>query len=259
MSISPLSVQSLLVLPASQSFQLGSATGFLVRHDDQYHLITNWHVVSGRNPTTGQPLESHGGTPDRIGISYFMPPQPNFLTWSRRDEPLYDQAGEPRWLEHPSFGRRVDVVALPLTTTDGCELMPYDLTSPAEPLRALVSDFVDIIGFPFGLTAGGSIAVWIKGAIASEPDIDFCSLPCFLIDARTRQGQSGSPVVVYAAGGAHNLASGTFVVGAGPTCNLLGVYSGRINEQSDIGMVWKLSAIREILEGGRRGNGSLIP
>jgi hypothetical protein len=28
---------------------------------------------------------------------------------------------------------------------------------------------------------------------------------------------------------------------------LLGVYSGRINEQSDLGMVWKLSAIRELV------------
>lgn len=28
----------------------------------------------------------------------------------------------------------------------------------------------------------------------------------------------------------------------------IGIYSGRINEQSDIGLVWKVSAIRELIQ-----------
>jgi hypothetical protein len=32
-----------------------------------------------------------------------------------------------------------------------------------------------------------------------------------------------------------------------------GVYSGRINEESDLGFVWKASALREIIDGCVRG------
>jgi hypothetical protein len=34
--------------------------------------------------------------------------------------------------------------------------------------------------------------------------------------------------------------------------DFVGVYSGRINEQSDLGLVWKAAAVREIVEGGVR-------
>jgi hypothetical protein len=37
---------------------------------------------------------------------------------------------------------------------------------------------------------------------------------------------------------------------------VLGVYSGRINDQSDLGIVWKTSALKEILQNGVRGNGN---
>jgi hypothetical protein len=38
---------------------------------------------------------------------------------------------------------------------------------------------------------------------------------------------------------------------------LLGIYSGRVNEQSDLGFVWKTTALIDIVERGRCGNGDL--
>jgi predicted flap endonuclease-1-like 5' DNA nuclease len=32
------------------------------------YLITNWHVLSGRNPSNDQPLNANGITPDQIAI-----------------------------------------------------------------------------------------------------------------------------------------------------------------------------------------------
>jgi hypothetical protein len=39
-----------------------------------------------------------------------------------------------------------------------------------------------------------------------------------------------------------------------PTTSLLGIYSGRISEASDLGYVWKPSVIAEIIRNGVRGD-----
>jgi hypothetical protein len=77
-------------------------------------------------------------------------------------------------------------------------------------------------------------------------------LPLFLIDSRTRPGQSGSPVIAYSGGGAHVLEK-VVSVGGGPRERFVGVYSGRINDQSDIGRVWKRKALVEVIDGAQRG------
>jgi hypothetical protein len=151
----------------------------------------------------------------------------------------------------------VDAVALPLQNLGNTELHPYDLTTPQPALMAGPSDGVSIIGFPFGRTAGGALAIWIRGFIATDPDIDFENLPVFLVDARTRRGQSGSPVIAYSGGGGTPMADGSMAIFSGPVLNLLGVYSGRINEQSDLGKVWKVQAVREIIAGQRPGTAHL--
>ena len=100
------------------------------------------------------------------------------------------------------------------------------------------------------LTAGLNFAVWIQGAIASEPTLDWNRQPVFLIDSRTRSGSSGSPVIAYRPG-VRLYEDGRTVIG-GTESRFLGVYSGRVNADSDLGMVWKASAVREIIEGERR-------
>jgi hypothetical protein len=49
------------------------------------------------------------------------------------------------------------------------------------------------------------------------------------------------------------MADGSTAFFDGPVTNLLGVYSGRVNEQSDLGLVWKVQAVRDILEGQQPG------
>ena len=96
------------------------------------------------------------------------------------------------------------------------------------------------------MTYGGYYPVWATGFVASEPVIDYNELPVFLIDCRTRQGQSGSPVVKHSNGGTIRLKSGASRMG-GVATTFLGIYSGRVHKDSDLGMVWKRSAIIELL------------
>ena len=248
------SIQSLVVRATCKGQELGTGTGFVVMHERQPYLITNYHVAAGRSPETGQPTHRSGAVPDTLFINLMMPPQPDRVEWQLRAERVLEPETERAlWLHHPVHGRRVDVVALPLQNVAGVELHPYDVTGAGPTLRNMPADGVSIVGFPFGITGGGSFAIWTRGFIASEPQVDLYDLPLFLVDARTRPGQSGSPVIAYSAAGPHLLADGSLVLGGGTMTNLLGVYSGRINEQSDLGLVWKVQAVREILAAQQAG------
>lgn len=166
--------------------------------------------------------------------------------WKLVEEPLYE-AGQPRWKEDPTHGPKVDIAALPLTNLEQVQLYPYDLVNPGPDIAVGPAEIVSVIGFPFGLSAGGAMAIWATGFVASEPNLDYNGLPIFLIDCRSRKGQSGSPVIAYRPDGAAvRTASGTSFHN-GSIFRLLGIYSGRINEQSDIGIVWKTSAIQALV------------
>jgi hypothetical protein len=240
------SVASLLLQATVGGNPLATGTGFVVSHDDMHYLVTNWHNVSGRRPDTGEPLHASGATPDALVILHNMAGA--LGQWKPVVEPVIDADGNALWLEHPVHGRKVDVVALPLSQLDGVELFTYDPWATDPAVAAGVAEGVNIVGFPFGLTGGGALAIWVRGNIATEPAVDFEGVPVFLIDSRTRPGQSGSPVIFYSAGGAVAMADGGTRISAGPVERLLGVYSGRINDQSDLGFVWKAAIVCEIIQ-----------
>jgi len=252
------SVQSLFLVAMCNGIDLGTGTGFIVQHDNQPYLITNYHVAAGRNPVNGQPLHLSGAVPDTLRVVQLLSRAPGSIRWEPRDERVLEQGTDKAlWLQHPVHGRTVDVVALPLRDTSGIDFHPYDLTGAAPRLRSGPSDGISIIGFPFGQSGGGAFAIWTRGFVASEPDIDLDDLPRLLIDARTRPGQSGSPVIAYGSGGMLSMADGSTAMFNGPVVNLLGVYSGRINEQSDLGYIWKVQAVRDILAGQQIGRAGL--
>ena len=105
---------------------------------------------------------------------------------------------------------------------------------------------VSIIGFPLGLTGPGVFPIWKTGHIASEPALDYKAEPLFLIDATTRGGMSGSPVVFRATGG-YKQKTGEYIISSGPVTLFLGIYSGRLHKASEIGRVWRPRLIKEIL------------
>ncbi|MCX5721117.1 MAG: hypothetical protein NT179_03685 [Nitrospirae bacterium] len=151
------------------------------------------------------------------------------------------------WIEHPDLGGRADFVALPLTQTDGIQLYPYTLGVGDPAILIAPAEVVSVVGFPFALTAGGYLAVWATGFVATDHDINYNGLPVFLIDCRSRQGQSGSAVIAHRPGGAVATEQGV-TVGGGAMTRFLGIYSGRVNAESDLGFVWKATAIRQLID-----------
>jgi hypothetical protein len=237
------SVKSLLIEMRANGNPIGTGTAFVASAPRGPVLITNRHNVTGRHQQTGQPLSPTGAIPDEVAIIHNRANQLGH--WVSRIEPLYSN-GVALWLEHPTIGAQADFVALPLTQLGDVQLYPYTLGVGDPAIIVAPAEVVSVVGFPFGLTAGGALAVWATGFVATDPDIDYSNLPIFLIDCRSRPGQSGSAVIAYRTGGAVATEQGV-MVGGGVMTRFLGIYSGRINAESDLGFVWKAAAIRELV------------
>jgi hypothetical protein len=111
---------------------LGTATSFVWKHRDNKHfLITNWHVVSGRDAQTRKSLKSHSGRPNLLR-AYFNYPGYQFGK-IQADIYIRDQDDAPLWFIHPTEGAAVDVVAIPLKDA---ETNPTINLCPINPLSA---------------------------------------------------------------------------------------------------------------------------
>jgi hypothetical protein len=238
------SVKSLLLEMRFNGQAISTGTGFIANSPSGPVLVTNRHNVTGRNQQTGAPLSPTGGIPNEISI--FHNRLNRLGEWVARVESLLVN-DVPRWREHPQHGANADFIALPLSQLDDVHLYPYSLGLGDPPILVTPAEVVSVVGFPFGLTAGGCLAVWATGFMATDHDINYGSLPVFLVDCRSRPGQSGSAVIAHRTGGAVATENGV-MVGAGVMTRFLGIYSGRINEQSDLGIVWKAAAIRELAD-----------
>lgn len=241
--ISQPSIQSLFVEIKAEGCILATATAFVAQTDvgDRF-LFTNRHNVTGRDQDTGELLCRHGAVPATVVIHHNA--RSGIGNFKHVEVPLFS-SGQPLWIEHPTHGSKADFVALPIANDPEIELFPYRVRGDTH-LNMAPAQRVSVVGFPFGEKTGPSFAVWATGFIASEPEIDHGGRPVFLIDCRTRRGQSGSPVIAFGSkGGVTVHENGTEV--ANISNSLLGIYSGRINVESDIGVVWKASALVELI------------
>lgn len=245
-----LSSSSLLLELYNNREKIGKATGFIIKWNDGYYLITNWHVVTGKNPYTGETILSSGKIPTYLLVWHHYE---RFEKWKAVIEKLYDSNNKPRWLEHKD-GSNVDVIALPLEQSDeNIKYYELDLALADTDMLPEVSMPVSIIGFPNGMSGGAKLPIWKTGYIASEPELDYDYEPLFLIDATTKGGMSGSPVVLSLYGGYWTKDKTNQII-SGRSTLFLGVYSGRMKKKSEvwpleeIGIVWKARVIKEIFE-----------
>lgn len=234
----------LYLVPFFNDIQLATATGFIIKKNDSFYLITNWHVVSGRNADTNYPLSKTLAIPNKLRIIHHH--KDKIGMWYIVEEPLYAE-DVPLWLEHPmsTEERRIDVIALKLTNLPP-EITQYPLDLTLADIDMLVSPAatVSIIGYPNGHRVDGAWPIWKTGHIATDFDINYEGFPIFLVDAICREGMSGSPVFMRSHGG---YLKRNYDYAFGMITKFLGIYSGRIDGVVEIGKVWKPSVIQEIL------------
>lgn len=253
----PLSEQlSLAALHLTPLARTGSplspaATGFVVQHQGELHLVTNWHVAAGRNAATGQHLHESLAVPVEIRIRHVA--EQGSAGWSDVVERLYDSDGEPLWREHRIHGSNVDVAVLPLSQFANVQTMSFDFV-PHDGIPTLdVGSSLTVIGYPQGNLGSGGKAIWTNVTIASSLNSDyFEGRPSVLVNGTTRAGQSGAPVVSYCGpDGTWVTTDGSWIANGVPKFFLMGIYSGQIDDRSsEIGIVWRVELIHEVLRSG---------
>ena len=177
------------------------ATGFFVRASTAILLITNWHVVSGLDPSRPSMLEIGKAVPHYLKI--FVPNVSGGL--SALSLPLYGKDMRPCWEEHPDR-EAVDIVIypLPLSLEKHFHFFDVPTAAGAHDIEETVAKDVFILGYPFsrgelkesfGQDAPYYLPVWKRGSIATEPASRFNG-KLLLIDSLSRPGMSGAPVLV---------------------------------------------------------------
>lgn len=233
--------RSLFLTSKLEDVELAYATGFVVMDGKGSPcLITNWHVLSGRDPSTLAPMDSKGRVPNRLDVGHHWSQESG--KWIIHEELLRDKSGSPRWRQHP-LGPKIDVALLPLTSLYQVNLHTLDLSLADADVIVDVGMPAMIVGFPHGVPADGLLPFWKTGHIATDPDLDVDGQPKFFIDATTRAGMSGSPVYLRLYGAVRRSSAISLTHMA---TRLLGIYSAQ-SEASELGLVWKVRAIRELL------------
>lgn len=252
------SFKSLFVEMYFEETRLSTGTATLVANDKESPcaLVTARHNVTGRHQDTDKCLSPNAALPDNILIHLHETEELFGSQWKQVRLPLYRDDGSPYWIEHPRLGKRADIVALNLSWGNDVTKLPYYLKTDLDSVNMVIApaETVSVIGFPFGLSFGGKFPLWATGFLAHEMSLVTDENPVFIIDCRTRQGQSGSPVIAFRTSGYRHEKDGKTVttVSASKAWEFLGIYSGRINAESDLGTVWHVRAIRELLSAAER-------
>ena len=243
---------SLVPLPLSllaNDHEIATATGFFYERDGETYIVTNWHVLSARNPYTGQPNNKHAAVPDKVHVKLHLRDRPGHFHGAHIE--LSNQSGEAAWFQHPQ-GQAIDVAVLKISKFPA-RVAVYAAVRPDEMpnLAFYIGVDVFVLGYPLGITFQGILPVWKRATITSEPELPADDLPQFLVDTSTRQGMSGAPVIVRTSGYAPR-DDGTTGLGQGTFIRFIGVYSGRYGAEDELaaqlGRVWHKSVIDEVIE-----------
>ena len=236
--------------------KLSNATCFFTKIDDQLYLITNWHVVSGQNADTLLSLSDTCAIPNKLRV-YLPKAKDNAIEYSNLhyvDVAIRDEDDNALWYEKRKDDRMIDVAVLPCNINEDFYYLPIeDAEEPFnEGVTCAIASEIYIIGFPFS-DEYGYTPIWKKASVASEPEIDINGFPYFFADTATKQGMSGSPVVLFKDRPATILNQTEHKISHHFT-KFIGIYSGRIGANSEsrndaqLGRVWKAQVIKEIID-----------
>lgn len=172
---------------------LGNGTGFFITIKGINYFVTNWHVMTGRDPSCpSKTLPNYPISPSHINI--FFPRSDNkkhIVPFG--PIPLYQENDQPIWIECNDGYRVADLAAIPLEIPE-----QYLVTSINDKniVDIHITPGMDlcIIGFPFGMDETNPFPIWKRAMVASEPRFLNKGKAVSYVDTPGRPGMSGSPV-----------------------------------------------------------------
>ncbi|WP_461449880.1 trypsin-like peptidase domain-containing protein [Mucilaginibacter sp.] len=252
-NIDQLSLSSCYTIATNGTKELWNASGFFIIVKDKVYFITNNHVVGDDFAKTEYIRDHHhslpvDSIPDKLKIRVYSGKiNSTFnveLPLINRNKVLYIKF----WEDSPNNLKPMDVVAIPVDDVTKIQLnntIEFQSKDINEDLKLAPSGELFIIGFPFNYGQYNAYPIFKRGTIATEPNLEIINNYSFNIDATTRSGMSGSPVVFE--GNLYNTKSGTALSAGSGAIFLVGIYSAQ-NYYMEIGTVWKMDIIFKKLE-----------
>jgi hypothetical protein len=265
---------SFCVTPMSMLYndtELSQATGFfysaLLDGKPVLLLVSNWHVFAGRHinpPNTA--LDSNSSIPNRIKFQVLKLLPDNVVELHHQFANLYEPDGAAIWYQH-SLKSKFDVAHINL----GQGLTNFAVSgindhAKQNDMKVEIGNDVFILGYPLGFSHFISTPIWKRGSIASEPHAETPeSKSRIVIDATTRNGMSGSPVILREK--THYISENNVLVQHHNASRFLGVYSSRPvfeatsrsslegldDFRTELGYVYKSGVMVQAMSEGIRG------
>lgn len=274
--IDPLSFTTARLQPLYDDQHLSNATGFFIAGvkdgAPNVWLVTNWHVLTGRNAQPPhEALHSQGCIPNRIRINLilksnqaeYLTVAPGQLLLKEIFIGLYDENGAALWRQHPQKSA-FDVGVLDLQPiVEQFEMRGINQLALQNDMAIQIGNQVFILGYPLGFHHFIETPIWKSGVIASEPNLETPeSRNRVVIDATTRQGMSGSPVIMRQK--THYLSEQGEIISHANATRFIGIYASRPDiptasglddedRRAEIGYFYKSGCVNETILNGIPG------
>ena len=231
--------------------KLFTASAFLINVRNHLYLITNNHVAGEEFARNEHLNRFKTNLPnDSIPNNFLVKCYTNvYGQYSENEIRIRKKSGDfvgiKFWDNDKDSSTLLDIVAIPVLPGElPGKLTWYDSSYLNSSINLYPGLDVFVVGFPSDSGIVYPLPIWKRGTIASEPDLINVGSSRFYIDATTRGGMSGSPVVfrgnsaVDKSGDVVTMISTT---GGIPTL-LIGIYSAQ-QYNLELGVVTRLDKI----------------
>jgi Trypsin-like peptidase domain len=177
---------------------------------------------------------------------------------------LYDAEGKAVWFQH-TRKNDIDVAVINVGTLLSNRYRSTSINDVAtqNDMRVEIGNEVFILGYPLGFTHFINAPIWKRGSIASEPNLE-TPVTKFrvVIDATTRQGMSGGPVIMRAK--THYVSESGQITAHINATRWIGINASRPDlpaasgandddRRAEIGFFYKAGSVIEVIREGVRG------
>jgi hypothetical protein len=223
------------------------ATGFFYKESAKLYLVTNKHVVYGKE------FSESGAKPKIERITVLLHTDPNDFT--KNEKVMIDlfSGNEKIWLEHSDH--KLDVILIPLVIDEKKYVFSKIDRSFIDDADNLLIQFekILIVGYPCGWYDDVyNLPIVRVGHLSSPFKVSFRGEPVMVGDAITHPGMSGSPVMMVLRDPITKEEDGKLSVKTlGTKYLLIGIYSGQYkipdNERPNLINIWFAEIIKAIL------------
>ena len=226
-----------------------SASGFFFYEKDKLYLVTNKHVIYGKD------FAQDRAQPKTKQVIIILHTDANNATINEQLRiELFDTDGKRKWLEHKD--PTIDVILIPITLGKKYIVNPLNRTF-IEDAKNFVTLFekIVIVGYPYGwYDEINNLPIIRVGHLSSPFKVGFKGNPWMVGDVITHPGMSGAPVLMHLVNPIRKDAEGKRSLSLETRFLLIGVYSGQFqipykkNERPNLVTIWFPETILDILD-----------